>query len=203
MALRRVYDGTSFSVPEPAVSVFEAGQLSVTSENALAQVQSEIYQFAGGQVGVGNICKIHQQIEGGGGGSAHGVIATRYTGNDYGVTITANATGEVVDDTLVVCTNGNVGIGKEPVGTAQLGSLDISSSLVLSGASGVTPAANGVTPVAVANTLVTASSKIFFSIAVVGGTPGIPRVTTRTPGVGFEFASDLGDTSEYDYIIIG
>jgi len=81
------------------------------------------------------------------------------------------------------------------------GKTELSGGVFLPQTSGATPAANGATPVAVANVNTTLDSIVFFSLNTVGGTPGIPRVSSKTPGVGFSFASDAGDTSIYDYVI--
>jgi hypothetical protein len=64
--------------------------------------------------------------------------------------------------------------------------------------------ANGVTAVTVANTNVTANSLIVFTLKTVGGTVGAyPAIQTITPGTGFTVAATAGDTSVYNYLIIG
>lgn len=202
MALRRVYDDASFTLPAPVTASVD-GTLVVAAKNDIAPASASLVMSATGFASLSNEAVLVQTIEGSGGGDAHGIIATRFLGGaDYGVSINASESSTEPADTLCVSVNGNVGIGKEPVGGAT-GSLDISGLLHLTGASGVTPAANGVTPVAVANTLVTASSKIFLSVNTVAGTVGLAHIVSRTPGVGFSFVSEAADTSTYDYIIIG
>ena len=60
--------------------------------------------------------------------------------------------------------------------------------------------ANGATGVDVANTAVTASSIIVFTLKTVGGTVGAyPSIKTITPGTGFNVACTASDTSVYNY----
>lgn len=200
MALRRIYTGGNFTIPAPVVSSFDAGQLSVPSTDLSGQTTSQIYQFAGGQAGVGNVCRIQQDIEGAGGGEAHGVIATRFTGTDYGLTLTASTSSISADDTLVVCTNGMVGVGKEPQG-ALAGSLEVSGSLLLPSVVG-TFTADGATPVVVNSPYITANSVAFFSMATPGGTPGIPKVDSKVAGTSISLVSEALDTSVWNYLIV-
>lgn len=61
---------------------------------------------------------------------------------------------------------------------------------------------NGVTPVTVANSLVSATSIIAFTLKTVGGTVGaVPSIKTITPGTGFTVAGTAADTSIYNYQI--
>lgn len=64
---------------------------------------------------------------------------------------------------------------------------------------------NGVTPVVVADTYVTANSVIVITLKTVGGTvsPTPPYIPTITAGTGFTVAGVAGDTSVYNYRIIG
>lgn len=63
---------------------------------------------------------------------------------------------------------------------------------------------NGTTPVTVAAPGVSAGSVVQFSLKTVGGTVGaIPRLGTVTPGTGFTVVATAGDTSVYNYAIIG
>ena len=63
---------------------------------------------------------------------------------------------------------------------------------------------NGATPVTVANTLITANSTVIFTLKTVGGTVGaVPAVQTITAGTGFTVAGTAGDTSIYNYLVIG
>lgn len=63
---------------------------------------------------------------------------------------------------------------------------------------------NGATPVAVADTGVTASSAIFFTLKTVGGTVGAaPTILTITAGTGFTVAGTAGDTSSYNMARFG
>lgn len=58
--------------------------------------------------------------------------------------------------------------------------------------------------VTVANTNVTAKSQIFITLKTVGGTPHPQVVDTITPGTGFTAkANASGDTSTYNYLIVG
>lgn len=63
--------------------------------------------------------------------------------------------------------------------------------------------ANGTTSVVVANTAVTADSSILFGLKTVGGTPAPVYEFARTPGVGFTVKSSAGNTSVYNYTLIG
>lgn len=64
--------------------------------------------------------------------------------------------------------------------------------------------ANGATAVVVNNPAVTATSSITFTLAAVGGAVGAyPVIKTITPGVGFTVAATAGDTSTYNYQLIG
>jgi hypothetical protein len=57
--------------------------------------------------------------------------------------------------------------------------------------------------VTVANTAVTANSKIFLTPTAAGGTPGIPAVTTITPATSFVITSSNPlDTSTIEYLIV-
>ena len=61
---------------------------------------------------------------------------------------------------------------------------------------------NGTTAVTVANTAVTANSRIFLSIQTPGGTPGSPFVSARTPGTSFAVKSTgASDTSTVAFLI--
>lgn len=69
---------------------------------------------------------------------------------------------------------------------------------------GGTVTLNGATPVTVANTNVTANSLILFTLKTVGGTVGAaPVPQTVTPGTGFTVEGTAGDTSVYNFIILG
>lgn len=64
--------------------------------------------------------------------------------------------------------------------------------------------ANGATGVVVANTAVTANSCIIFGLKTIGGTPaGAPFLSAITAGTGFTVKVVAGDTSVYNYTIIG
>lgn len=63
---------------------------------------------------------------------------------------------------------------------------------------------NGATPVTVANTAVTATSQIQFTLKTVGGTVGAsPAIQTITPGTGFTVQGTASDTSIYNFMIEG
>lgn len=91
------------------------------------------------------------------------------------------------------------------IGSAQIGSSDSDVVIGLAGkgirvAEGAnarmgTAVLNGTTAVVVANTSVTANSRIFLTIQTPGGTPGTPYVSTRTAGTSFQLKSVAGDTS--------
>jgi hypothetical protein len=57
----------------------------------------------------------------------------------------------------------------------------------------------------VANPVITANSQVLVTLKTVGGTVGTsaPNVRTITPGTGFTIAGIAGDTSVYNYAIIG
>lgn len=64
--------------------------------------------------------------------------------------------------------------------------------------------AAGTAPVTVANTNVAIGNAIVISLNTVGGTVGaVPAIKTLTAGVGFTVAATVGDTSTYNYAIIG
>ena len=64
--------------------------------------------------------------------------------------------------------------------------------------------ANGATAVVVAAPVVTANSQVDITLKTVGGTPaGAPFLSAITPGTGFSVKSAAGDTSVYNYAIIG
>lgn len=56
---------------------------------------------------------------------------------------------------------------------------------------------NGTTPVTVTAPAARATSRIWFQLATVGGTPGALRVTTITSGTSFAVTGTAGDTSTY------
>lgn len=57
--------------------------------------------------------------------------------------------------------------------------------------------------VTVANTAITASSRVFLTAQTTGGTPGALRVSARTPGTSFAITSTSGtDTSQVAYLIM-
>jgi len=64
--------------------------------------------------------------------------------------------------------------------------------------------ANEATAVVVANANVTANSVIVITLKTVGGTPaGAPYLSAVTAGTGFSVKAAVGDTSVYNYLIIG
>ena len=64
--------------------------------------------------------------------------------------------------------------------------------------------ANGATEVTVGELMVTANSVIVVTLKTVGGTVGaVPSVKTITPGTGFNISGTAGDTSVYNYLVIG
>lgn len=64
--------------------------------------------------------------------------------------------------------------------------------------------ANGSTAVVVADTNVTANAVIIITCKTVGGTPaGAPYLSAVTAGTGFSAKAAVGDTSVYNYKIIG
>ncbi len=78
------------------------------------------------------------------------------------------------------------------------------ATLTLAAAQVGTFTANGVTPVTVTKAAVTANSTIIITLKTVGGTVGaIPAIQTITPTTGFTVAATVGDTSVYNYAIIG
>lgn len=69
------------------------------------------------------------------------------------------------------------------------------------GSMGVATLVNGT--VTVANTRVTANSRIFLSVQTPGGTPGAAlRVSARTPGTSFAISTAAGDTSVVAWLIV-
>jgi len=64
--------------------------------------------------------------------------------------------------------------------------------------------ANGTSAVTVTDANITASSVISYGINTIGGTPaGSPYMATSTPGTGFTVKAAAGDTSTYNYTILG
>ena len=64
--------------------------------------------------------------------------------------------------------------------------------------------ANGATGVVVSNTAVSPNSNIVFTAKTIGGTPaGAPFLSSVTPGTGFTVKAIAGDTSVYNYAILG
>lgn len=64
--------------------------------------------------------------------------------------------------------------------------------------------ANGASAVTVADPTVTANTMVITGLKTVGGTPaGAPFMATVTPGTGFTIKAAAGDTSIYNYGIIG
>lgn len=77
-------------------------------------------------------------------------------------------------------------------------------ALALSSGSTGTFVANGASAVTVTNANLTANSVISYGINTIGGTPaGSPFMATATPGTGFTVKAAAGDTSTYNYAIIG
>jgi hypothetical protein len=64
--------------------------------------------------------------------------------------------------------------------------------------------ANNATAVVVSDTNITATSSLDITLKTVGGTPaGSPFLSAITPGTGFSVKSVAGDTSVYNYTIVG
>jgi hypothetical protein len=64
--------------------------------------------------------------------------------------------------------------------------------------------ANGTAAVTVADTGVSATSIIIYTLGTVGGTPaGKPYEATITPGTGWTVKAAAGDTSTYNFLRIG
>lgn len=62
----------------------------------------------------------------------------------------------------------------------------------------------GATPVTVTEPTVAANSVIVITLKTVGGTVGaVPAIQTITTGTGFTVAGTAGDTSVYNYLVIG
>lgn len=63
---------------------------------------------------------------------------------------------------------------------------------------------NGATPVTVVEPTVGAISAIVITLKTVGGTVGaVPAIQTITAGTGFTVAGTAGDTSVYNYAVLG
>jgi len=65
---------------------------------------------------------------------------------------------------------------------------------------GVAVLVNG--SVTVANTSITANTRVFLTTQVVGGTPAFPRLSTVTPGVSFVIISAAADTSTVAWLLV-
>jgi hypothetical protein len=57
--------------------------------------------------------------------------------------------------------------------------------------------------IVVANTKVTGFSDINITLKTAGGTPALNFISSITPGTGFSVTCGSGDTSTYNYLIIG
>lgn len=62
---------------------------------------------------------------------------------------------------------------------------------------------NGTTAVSVADTGVTTSSLFLILFKTPAGTPGVPYVSARTAGVGFDLKSSASDTSVVQWYRLG
>lgn len=63
--------------------------------------------------------------------------------------------------------------------------------------------ANGATAVTVTDSRITANSVVVYGLKTVGGTPAPPYMFAVTAGTSFQVKSTAGDTSVYNYLIIG
>jgi hypothetical protein len=72
-------------------------------------------------------------------------------------------------------------------------------------ATGGTFTANGASAVTVTNANITANSVVVFGLKTQAGTPATagPFMSATTPGTGFQVKSTAGDTSVYNYWILG
>lgn len=200
MSLRRIYDGDKMVVPGSSSTFLS--EVIVDARNDISSTTAQVYLQANGVASENNVAQITMECIGGGGGSVSSVISQRYISGvppEYGLTINANGNTEGLQ--FIVSGNGNVGIGRQP-SPYNSGSLEISGNLSVPALVG-SFTANGATPVPVANTNATASSVVFFSLKTAGGTPGIPTVDSLTAGTGFDAVSEAGDTSVWNYIVIG
>jgi hypothetical protein len=86
--------------------------------------------------------------------------------------------------------------------TGTLNNVNIAS--IAAAQTGTFTALTGGGPVTVANTSVTANSGVLITLKTVGGTVGSPPIIkTITAGTGFTVTNTAGDTSIYNYTIIG
>jgi hypothetical protein len=98
---------------------------------------------------------------------------------------------------ILVGSNTKLGAGGVDVVTAGVGLKVAEGSNAKQGTFTLT----GGTTQAVPNTSITANSRIFLTAQVVGGTPGIIGVNSRTPGTSFTVFCVATDTSTYAYEI--
>lgn len=97
-------------------------------------------------------------------------------------------------------------LGQTTPAAASVTTLSASGATNLAGgmATSGTVVLNGATPVTVAAAALTAKSQILFTLKTVGGSVGANPVTpTVTPGTGFTVAGTAGDTSTYNWALIG
>lgn len=108
---------------------------------------------------------------------------------------------KIIDD-LIPSTSGlNIGSESAPFDKLFVNELNVSSG---TNANRGTVTANGSTAVAVSNTSITANSTVIFTLKTVGGTPaGAPYLSAVSAGSGFSVKAAVGDTSVYNYVIIG
>lgn len=93
--------------------------------------------------------------------------------------------------------------GPSPGSTGPAGSTGPTGPSGPNGTAG-TFVADGATPVSVSNSAVTANSAIIFTLKTIGGTVGAyPTIQTISAASGFTVAATAGDTSTYNYRIIG
>lgn len=131
-----------------------------------------------------------------------------------------NVNGTDAFDRFRILGNGNLQFGSGTAtrdttwgrqGAAQIGSGDSDIIIGLAGkglrvkeganARMGTLTLNGSTPVVVNNTSVTASSRIFLTTNVPGGTPGFYWISARTAGSSFSVTGTAGDTSTVAWMI--
>jgi hypothetical protein len=199
MSLKSIFNGETF-IFDCKTGLF-SGDVVIDAKSDLSSMTAQLSIGANGVASENNVAQVYLECIGGGGGGVPGVVAQRFlggAGNQYGLSLTA---GGVPTDQLVIGSGGSVGVGRVP-GSYGSGSLEVSGNLVLPSLVGEV-VVNGATPVLVPNPNITASSIVLFTLKTAGGTPSVVSATNLVPGTSFDAVGLAGDTSTWNYLIVG
>lgn len=124
-----------------------------------------------------------------------------YQNTTNGAATITGGTGVTVSGVTVVAANSSAEylVTYTAANTITMAGLGVTNSPVIG-----TFTATGASAVTVANTAVSPSSQVIFTLKTVGGTVGAyPTVKTITPGTGYTVTCTAADTSVYNYTILG